>query len=280
MESTTCTSLLPSFPDRCSLWEYLQTETLPFLNRKRLGVSRAIEEHAEPVFTGLVRAVLCFSSPNIFAAGYIIGLIWPKELDKSIEKINSLLSTPQKAGITLLAATVAMLSMPYLSSVPSFFFGGTLGAKIWKKAVNLNVTKYHDVHEQQHRSTITAVVATVAKVLFFGFIGREMYRALPAVFALGMSVGFFRHQEMDESIKKISLAWRWTTQHWSRIASTAVMSILCLPAISIAASFFFSGYLGSWAFKKLEMEEATPFSTLMCVGGGGTFQKFFGYEIG
>ena len=81
------------------------------------------------IFKGIAAAALFVVTPALFAVGFIIGLVWDKKVQETVDKII-LVWKKQTWLAIVIAGAAAFLALPITLSAASFLAGAKLGSHI------------------------------------------------------------------------------------------------------------------------------------------------------
>ena len=88
------------------------------------------------ILTGLLGAALFITNPTLFSIGFMVGVIWDKEVQEVIDKI-ALVWKKQTLSMVILTGIASFLALQVTWATTSVLFAANLGSKISRKAQNL-----------------------------------------------------------------------------------------------------------------------------------------------
>jgi hypothetical protein len=88
-----------------------------------------IKKVAIEIFKALVGIALFVMNPAVFAAGFIVGLVWDEQVDKTIDKIVNI-TKKQPIPILLGLGVASILCLQVTSGAASFIYGAYMGSKL------------------------------------------------------------------------------------------------------------------------------------------------------
>lgn len=103
---------------------WFKTE-LPKITGKVLEVATLITKIAVACF-------LYWMNPTLFAVGFVLGMIFPEKMEKTIHKIKEIWNR-QPISMMVLLGTAAVLSLPVFMATASVLMGGYAGYKLAKE---------------------------------------------------------------------------------------------------------------------------------------------------
>ncbi len=96
-----------------------------------------IQEIATEIFKLMVGVVLFVMNPAIFATGLIIGVVWDKQSDETIDKIVNIVKK-QPIPVLLALGVASVLCLQVTSGASSLLYGAYMGSRLVKTSKEEN----------------------------------------------------------------------------------------------------------------------------------------------
>lgn len=86
----------------------------------------------------IIKVVAClflyYMNPTLFAVGFVLGALYPKKMEETVEKINKIFEDSKKIfPLMLVIGFGALLSLPVFLATASVLMGGYAGSQFVKE---------------------------------------------------------------------------------------------------------------------------------------------------